>query len=77
MGKSSEVQKLLRELRRQGFETTMTKGGHYRVTKGEHMVHMPATPSDFRSMKNTLSHLRKAGFQHGKRKPKNTARRTS
>jgi len=57
MSAYSEMKAVLRSLEQQGFTTTKTRGGHWRV---EHPamrgpVFGAATPSDHRSIKNFLA----------------------
>lgn len=55
---------ILNALDAQGFTYRKTGSGHYQVRDPEGFVIaiMAATPSDYRSIKNTLSDLRRAGF---------------
>lgn len=62
---SKAVRQLIRELEKQGWTVELTKGNHYKATPpGSKLgVYFPSTPSDWRSLKNVLSELRKRGFQ--------------
>jgi hypothetical protein len=56
-----EVIELLREAEEHGWRVRLTKRGHWRLqhpTGG--LVFAPSTPSDWRSVKNTAAHLRRA-----------------
>jgi len=58
-----DLVKVLRELRRQGFEVTTLRNNHLAVAKDGHRVAVLAsTPSDHRSRKNEMADLRAAGF---------------
>lgn len=58
----SEVQKLWRRLRRQGFTIELTAGNHYRIThpRMRGAVFAPSTPSDCHSMANVAAKIRRA-----------------
>lgn len=55
--------KLAKKLEAQGAHIERTGSGHFKVTApwGK-VVICPSTPSEYRSMRNTMSYLRKAGF---------------
>lgn len=58
-----DVRQLIRRLRKQDFDVCQTDGGHYRVSaNGGPYIVIPATPSDWRSLKNAKSRLRKIGY---------------
>lgn len=58
-----ELRKLVKALTRQGFTTEVTRRGHVMVYKGDQLVAtFSGTPSDWRSMRNALAPLRRAGF---------------
>lgn len=62
---NKEVSKLLRDLEAQGFSVKRTKRGHYQVTKDSvYFTTVPGTPSDWRSLANSVAALRRAGFVH-------------
>lgn len=65
----SDVNKILRELTKQGFTYRITGGGHYMVhsADGQFVTVMPKTPSDYRGRKNAIAALRRAGFRWGGR----------
>jgi predicted RNA binding protein YcfA (HicA-like mRNA interferase family) len=64
MAASKDFKKMLREAQRQGWRVEQTKGGHWRLyaPDGEHIVHAAGTPSDTRSLDNTLAQMRRYGF---------------
>lgn len=55
---------LLRETRKQGFVVSKSQGGHYIFVspQGSRAIG-PSTPSDSRSISNTVADLRKLGFE--------------
>ncbi|GLF98233.1 hypothetical protein [Streptomyces yaizuensis] len=58
-----EVNKLIKAIEKQGFTVRRTTKGHHQVFKGSAFVTvLPGTPSDHRSLKNSLSYLKRAGF---------------
>lgn len=58
-----EIAEILAELDRQGFEVKRGGSGHWKVYDAAHLVAtLPSTPSDHRSLRNTLAVLRRAGF---------------
>lgn len=64
---NKDVRQLIRELDAQHFEVRPTRKGHYLVAKGGTVVAgLPGTPSDWRSLRNSLAALRRAGFVHTK-----------
>jgi predicted RNA binding protein YcfA (HicA-like mRNA interferase family) len=59
-----EVKRLVRDLGRLGWVVTLTKGGHYKAVspnKDVPIVFIPKTPSEYRSLKNLKSILRRYG----------------
>lgn len=57
-----EIKKLIKDLRKQGFEVSET-GPHHKVYKdGRRIAVLPKTPSDGRARKNILAELRRHGF---------------
>jgi len=56
---------LLRQLDAQGFTWRPTKRQHIMVyaPDGRLVTTLPSTPSDYRSMKNAIAVLRRAGFE--------------
>lgn len=61
--KITSVKDLVQALTEQGFTVEKARNGHWKVRNNGHIVmSMPATPSDPRSVRNTVSDLRKHGF---------------
>lgn len=61
---TNKTRELLEKLERQGFEVTRTKKNHYKVSKdGRLVATLPGTPSDWRSLRNCVAVLKKAGFR--------------
>jgi len=59
---NKDVQQLLRRLRRQGFRVRFGGTGHYRVTRGDQTVTVPATPRNGRrALANAKANLRRIG----------------
>jgi len=60
-----ETRHLLKAIEAQGFTVQRAGNGHYKVRNaaGEIVAILSATPSDWRSRKNELSRLRRAGFR--------------
>lgn len=58
------LRKLLRELQSQGFRYELSGRLHWKVfgVDGRMVATLPGTTSDRRSMKNSMSELRRAGF---------------
>ena len=76
------MKKRLKELRRaledEGYLWESTRGGHVKVTRPGHkgMVFMGATPSDHRSLENTLGDLRREfGFVAPWKRPASSSAR--
>jgi len=65
----SDLNKILRELVKQGFAYRTTSGSHYLIKgpDGRTVTTLPSTPSDARSLKNAIAVLRRAGFKWGGR----------
>ena len=67
---SKEIKVLIKALEDQGWRVEQTRGGHYKAwppEKSRKMVTMPATPSDHRSMKNTIRDLKHSGYKEKER----------
>lgn len=62
---TKEIRKLLKSLEAQGWRVEQLKSGHYRAyaPDGVGIVHIPGTPSDHRSIRNTLAQLRQHGYK--------------
>jgi hypothetical protein len=59
-----DIRRLLKDLARQGFTTNRTSRGHVAVRRDGMIVAVLAgTPSDWRSYRNALAQLRRAGFR--------------
>ena len=58
-----DLRKIAKALREQGFDVEISKRGHMLVSKDGHVVAVFAgTPSDWRSMKNSIADAKRAGF---------------
>lgn len=63
-GKTREMTRLVRTLRKQGIEVTVGGGGHYRVDlPGGGTMFLPRSPSDYRSLRNVRAQLRREGVE--------------
>jgi len=59
-----DIRKIVKGLRKQGFEVTETTKGHLMVTRdGVLIATFSGTPSDYRAMRNALAPLKRAGFR--------------
>ncbi|NNG20478.1 hypothetical protein HJ590_13065 [Naumannella sp. ID2617S] len=59
-----DMKKLVKALEKQGFTCSLTTKGHVAVYRGGVLVAtFSGTASDWRSMKNALAPLRRAGFE--------------
>lgn len=67
-----DVQALKGDLEAQGFTVTLKPGGHYKVERDGAVVGvLPATPSDWRNLRNTIAALRRnAGYRPPRRNPR-------
>jgi predicted RNA binding protein YcfA (HicA-like mRNA interferase family) len=61
MSASAQMKEARRELERQGFTATKTRGGHWRFEHPDMHgpVFAPDTPSDYRAIKNLYAMLRR------------------
>ena len=62
--RKKDIQEIIRQLEAQGWVVTASRGsGHWRCEApgGRGIVFMSATPSDYRSLRNTKGHLRRLG----------------
>jgi hypothetical protein len=58
-----DLKKIAKALEAQGFEVEETKRGHLMVFRdGRLVATFAGTPSDWRSLKNGLAKLKRAGF---------------
>lgn len=64
MSKSKEIQEILRALKKEGAVITRGRGGHYKVRNPvtRRSVNIASTPCDFRSVRNSVTRLRRIGF---------------
>lgn len=62
---NKDINRLIKKLRKQGFEVTETKNNHWTVRKGgpKRITTLQSTPSDHHAMKNALAYLKRAGFK--------------
>lgn len=59
-----DLKKIAKALKSQGFEVEITARGHMLVYRDGHQVAVfSGTPSDWRSMKNSIADARRAGFK--------------
>lgn len=59
-----DLRKIVRALQQQGFEVETTSKGHLLVTRdGELIAVLAGTASDWRSLRNGLAPLKRAGFR--------------
>ncbi|AWN04272.1 HicA-like toxin [Gordonia phage Sour] len=62
-GMSKDVAKLVAEVEAAGAEVRRAKGQHLKVYLDGHLIGtIPSTPSDWRSLKNARSQLRRNGL---------------
>lgn len=61
----SDLDKILRELTKQGFTYRLTGRNHWLVKgpDGRSITTLPKTPSEYRGLKNAIAVLRRAGFK--------------
>ena len=61
---NKDLKKLVKALEAQDFEVRATKRQHLTVSKnGQWVTTLPGTPSDWRSMRNAMAALKRAGFR--------------
>jgi biotin operon repressor len=58
-----DMKPLLKKLRQQGFEVTVTGSNHYKVRGPKGVVFLPSSPSDHRSLRNCRKQLVEIGFE--------------
>lgn len=58
-----DLQDVFTAAKAQGFILETTRGGHYKLIKGNRAIVAPSTPSDHRGLKNLISHMRSVGFE--------------
>ncbi|WP_163275310.1 hypothetical protein [Cellulomonas iranensis] len=62
---NKDLRKIVKALETQGFEVTTTKRGHLMVARdGEVIATFSGTASDWRSIRNGLAPLKRAGFRY-------------
>ena len=60
---ADDLPKIIKALRKQDFEIRTTRRGHHLVMKaGKPVTMFPGTPSDWRSLHNSLADCKRAGF---------------
>ena len=61
---SKEVKDLIRSLRKQGWTVEQTRNNHWKATAptGGQPEYIASTPSDHRSLKNTVARLKRLGY---------------
>lgn len=65
--KCKELHPIIDAAREQGWRVELTSGGHLRFLprdRSEPPVYGPSTPSEYRSVKNVVGKLRRAGLQN-------------
>lgn len=61
---NKDLKKLTKALEEQGFSVRVSKRGHVLVFNADGLVAtFSGTPSDWRSLKNSMAALRRAGFK--------------
>ena len=61
---NKDLRKVVKALEAQGFEVTVTSKGHLMVTRdGAVIAVLAGTASDWRSLRNGLAPLKRAGFR--------------
>ncbi|KLN71406.1 MULTISPECIES: hypothetical protein [Rhodococcus] len=62
-GGDKDTRAILRALEHAGFLIRYSRSGHPRIYKAGHLITtFPGTASDYRSRRNSLAHLKRAGF---------------
>lgn len=57
-----DIKRLVGVLKAQGCTVQLTRNSHLKVRRDGAVIGMlPGTPSDWRSLKNSVAHLRRAG----------------
>lgn len=64
MSRVKDVTDLIREIEADGGIVTKTKSGHWKVVNpaNRRRINIPATPSEYRSLKNVRTRLRRIGL---------------
>jgi len=64
MGRSSELDALLRQIRAAGLTVVQAKTKHWKVYRGKQLITtIASTPSDVRGVRNARAILRRAGME--------------
>ena len=58
---NKDIRQLLDRVREQGFHVRFGGTGHYRVSRGDQTVTVPATPGGSRSLANARAALKRIG----------------
>ncbi len=60
-----EIREIVEEAQRQGWRVRPLKSGHVLLLApdGKSTATLPGTPSDWRSLKNAIAEMRRAGFR--------------
>lgn len=64
MSLKKDLKAILAEAEKQGWRVELQKGGHYKLYSpdGQGIVTVGSTPSDRRSLLNTIAYMRRYGF---------------
>ena len=64
MKKYTCIRDIIKEVRRRGYTVEKARNGHWNVRRpnGTFVTQLPSTPSDWRTVKNTVRSLRRAGI---------------
>jgi hypothetical protein len=64
VSRTKDVTDLIREIEAEGGIVTKTKSGHWKVVNpaNRRRINIPATPSEYRSLKNVRTRLRRIGL---------------
>lgn len=65
MSSTQDMKRLRQALVAQGFTVERARNGHWKVTTpdGRARVQMAHSPSDYRSIRNTVAQLKRLGYQ--------------
>jgi hypothetical protein len=65
MSLKKDLKTLLAEAEKQGWTVKLAKSGHYKLyaPDGENIVTVGSTPSDRRTLRNTVALMRRYGFK--------------
>lgn len=62
-----DLDQILKRAKDQGFEVTFTRKKHYKIRGDKGVVFTSGTPSDWRSVRNTIAQLKRIGYDHNQR----------